>query len=134
MCWNVRTTRDGSAGEVLTDVAWNANLTGLEAYQKEHGDCLVPKSYNEKLVTFVYAVRRMRKRQQEYREQAAAGAQHAKKMPGEHWLTQARIERLDELGFTWSIRESPAEIWNQRYEKLKAFKVSLAEHKIHSQN
>ena len=40
-------------------------------------------------------------------------------------LTKDRIELLNELGFTWTIRsrDSLGESWNQRLEELKSFKA-----------
>jgi len=39
-------------------------------------------------------------------------------------LTQDRIELLNKLGFTWTIRsrDSLGQSWNQRLEELKSFK------------
>lgn len=39
-------------------------------------------------------------------------------------LTQDRIEMLNQLGFTWTIRsrDSISESWNQRFEELQRFK------------
>ena len=39
-------------------------------------------------------------------------------------LTQDRIDLLNDLGFTWTIRsrDSMGESWNQRFEELKQFK------------
>ena len=40
-------------------------------------------------------------------------------------LTQERIDLLNEIGFTWTIRsrDSLGESWNQRLEELKAYKA-----------
>jgi hypothetical protein len=44
-------------------------------------------------------------------------------------LTQQRIDKLNELGFTWTIRSRDAlgESWQQRFEELKQYK---AEHGV----
>jgi len=128
-CWNVEVTRDGTEAEVLAERSWNENLRKLEAYRAQHGDCCVSKSYNGPLANFVCA-RRAFKKQQEYNKAkveaaAAEGTEESlssKGMPHKHWLTPTRIWQLNELGFTWAIRDAPVDIWNDRYEKLREFK------------
>jgi hypothetical protein len=53
-------------------------------------------------------------------ESAAAEAQAIKSTP----LTPDRINLLNEIGFTWTIRsrDSLGESWNQRLAELKAYK------------
>ena len=139
LCWNVKETKDGASAQLLTEQSWNANMQALEAYFEEHGDCMVPKSSNPSLASFVYGVRRVFKLQQEFKSKTchngedAGGAAHLStssskpaKMPGEKWLTQARLDRLNKLKFVWTVRKSPAEIWEERIEKLKEFKVNLS--------
>ena len=128
-CWNVEVTRDGTEAEVLAERSWNENLRKLEAYRAQHGDCCVSKSYNGPLANFVACARRAFKKQQEYKAKveaaAAEGAEESlssKGMPHKHWLTPTRIWQLNELGFTWAIRDAPVDIWNDRYEKLREFK------------
>ena len=53
---------------------------------------------------------------------AASSTTPAKDMPFGKWLTPSRIEQLQKLHFVWSVRDTPEEIWNGRYESLRAFK------------
>lgn len=39
-------------------------------------------------------------------------------------LTAERIAKLDEIGFTWSVRPEPYHAWNKKMEELKEYKVS----------
>ena len=39
-------------------------------------------------------------------------------------LTAERIAKLDEIGFTWSVRSDPYRAWNKKMEELKEYKVN----------
>ena len=61
---------------------WNQMFEGLMNYKLEHGDCKVPRDYeNAKLANWV-------------------GAQRQFKQHGS--LSEERIQKLDEVGFSWS--------------------------------
>ena len=78
----------------------------------------VPARYaeNRKLGIWVSAQRQQKK----LMESTADEASQIKSTP----LTQDRIDLLDEIGFTWTIRsrDSLGESWNQRLAELKAYK------------
>lgn len=78
----------------------------------------VPARYaeNRKLGIWVSAQRQQKK----LMESTADETSHIKSTP----LTQDRIDLLDEIGFTWTIRsrDSLGESWNQRLAELSAYK------------
>jgi hypothetical protein len=37
-------------------------------------------------------------------------------------LTTERIQRLESIGFTWSIRPEPAKTWHKKFQELKIYK------------
>lgn len=64
---------------------WEDMFGRLVAYKQEHGDCLVPRSYSDKqLGNWVNTQRSLKSRGK---------------------LETARIQRLDELGFAWKVRQ-----------------------------
>ena len=71
--------------------AAEAQLTKLEAYKREHGDCNVPQGWAEdpRLANFV------QKQRAEKKVLDRGGAS-----PG---LTAARVAKLDAIGFTWEM-------------------------------
>jgi hypothetical protein len=97
---------------------WQKHYMELKAYKEQHGHCNVPARYaeNRKLGIWVSAQRQQKK----LMESAAAEAQAIKSTP----LTPDRINLLNEIGFTWTIRsrDSLGESWNQRLAELKAYK------------
>ena len=65
--------------------AWEDRFQELVAYKREHGDCLVRSSWeNKKLAKWVSHQRNFRKRDK---------------------LDADKIKRLDELGFVWSLKK-----------------------------
>jgi hypothetical protein len=68
---------------------WEQQFHALEAYQKRHGDCLVPRSKNEKLAAWLNTQKTSRKK---------------------GTLESQKIKRLDELGFIWNPFERA---WNE---------------------
>lgn len=77
----------------------------------------VPARYaeNRKLGIWVSAQRQQKK----LLDSTAVDSKQRRSTP----LTQERIDLLNEIGFTWTIRsrDSLGESWNQRLEELKAF-------------
>jgi hypothetical protein len=70
-------------------------------YRKRYGHCRVPNKWpeNRRLASWVSRMRAAKKR---------------------NLLTDAQIQELDRIGFTWSI--DPHDAWEQRFEELEAFK------------
>lgn len=96
---------------------WQKHYDELKEYKKKHGHCNVPSRYSEnrRLGIWVSAQR--------------AAYKSGPKEPVENSgravpLTQERIDLLNELGFTWTIRsrDTLGESWFQRLQELKAFK------------
>eukprot|EP00551_Chaetoceros_affinis_P008323 CAMPEP_0203669104 /NCGR_PEP_ID=MMETSP0090-20130426/5561_1 /ASSEMBLY_ACC=CAM_ASM_001088 /TAXON_ID=426623 /ORGANISM="Chaetoceros affinis, Strain CCMP159" /LENGTH=377 /DNA_ID=CAMNT_0050533705 /DNA_START=83 /DNA_END=1213 /DNA_ORIENTATION=- len=96
--WNVR-----------GDTFWENMFEKLKEYKKDHGDCLVPRRWekNAKLGEWVTDQRR----------------QHKLKVTNRpNLLTDTRERKLNEIGFTWSLRNRPG--WDERFEQLADFKES----------
>jgi hypothetical protein len=97
---------------------WQKHYEELVDYKKEHGHCNVPARFakNRRLGIWVSAQR------QQYKQLNAAidGNKPRRSAP----LTQERINLLNALGFTWTIRsrDSLGESWNQRLEELRQYK------------
>lgn len=90
---------------------WQKHYDELKEYKKKHGHCNVPSRYSEnrRLGIWVSSMR----------------AAYKKADPGRSApLTQDRIDLLNQLGFTWTIRsrDTLGESWFQRLQELKAFK------------
>lgn len=122
-----------------------ANLHHLSAaYRELHGHCNVPARYsdNRRLGIWVSAQRQQYKilQQQKHLQVEAAFLGHADsdtpavktadgnaaggKARRSAPLTQERIDLLNAIGFTWTIRsrDSLGESWNQRLQELRHFK------------
>ena len=84
----------------------------LVAFKSHQGHCLVPQKYpDQKLSNWVQFLR------QEMLESKRDGKELGKG-PGPS-LTPARVERLNALGFVWSVFELK---WNERFDRLQAFR------------
>lgn len=97
---------------------WQKHYEELVQYKEENGHCNVPARFskNRRLGIWVSAQR------QQYKQLSAAsdGSKPRRAAP----LTQERINLLNDLGFTWTIRsrDSLGESWNQRLDELKQYK------------
>eukprot|EP00429_Kryptoperidinium_foliaceum_P036643 CAMPEP_0176178096 /NCGR_PEP_ID=MMETSP0120_2-20121206/91256_1 /TAXON_ID=160619 /ORGANISM="Kryptoperidinium foliaceum, Strain CCMP 1326" /LENGTH=1067 /DNA_ID=CAMNT_0017516245 /DNA_START=166 /DNA_END=3371 /DNA_ORIENTATION=+ len=123
-CWSAREGNEkatletsGRISRNSYDDQWDAMFAQLVKYKEEHGDCLVPKRYlaNPKLGTGATP--------NEFNETGSVGSAAAP-APGGGTplvgrLTQDRIQRLQNLGFVWSLRDD----WATHYEELKAYKA-----------
>lgn len=102
---------------------WQKHYEELIEYKKEHSHCNVPARYskNRRLGIWVSAQR------QQYKQLHAAPNPDSNKPRRSAPLTQERINLLNALGFTWTIRsrDSLGESWNQRLEELKAYKAQF---------
>jgi len=93
------------------DPGWEDQYKALRAYRLSNGNCRVPARYkaNPKLGRWVMTQRR----------------QFTVLMQGlPSALTAERIQRLESLGFTWSVRPEPASTWNRRFQELKAYNAA----------
>jgi hypothetical protein len=91
------------------DPGWEEQYFALKAYQRENGHCKVPARYkaNPKLGRWVMTQRR----------------QFTLLMQGyPSALTSERIQKLEIVGFTWSIRPEPVKTWNRKFHELKVYK------------
>ena len=98
--------RKGGAGERLGqrqskhDEQWNARFKELLEYKAEHGDCDVPASQG-KLGNWVRVQRKT------YMANS---------------LTQDRIDRLNSIDFSWSLKEAEVP-WETRFKELVQYKT-----------
>jgi Helicase associated domain len=94
-------------------------LCTITVFQKNLGHCNVPARYpeNRRLGIWVSAQRQ----QYKIMKQTQDSDRSKRSAP----LTQERIELLNTIGFTWTIRsrDSLGESWSQRFEELKEFKA-----------
>mmetsp|Transcript_27313 Transcript_27313/g.41521 ORF Transcript_27313/g.41521 Transcript_27313/m.41521 type:complete len:648 (+) Transcript_27313:187-2130(+) len=118
------------ASDSLSTRFWNERINELVAYKEEHGDCIVPRNWSEspKLANFVARVRRAYRMQQlqqkdkdedgnpsgttkDKRKVTLSSSPSVKPDSSCRWLTQDRIEQLNNLGFVWAVRHaSPDEL------------------------
>lgn len=82
-------------------VPWEVMYQSLAAYQRQHGDCLVPRAYDKILSTWVDTQR------------ATFRA---------HTIYDDRRDRLNELGFVWDTSTLREQRWNAMYERLVAYR------------
>ena len=89
-------------GRPLDPNRWNAHYTNLLAYKHEHGDCLVPGSFqpNRKL---------------------AAWVGHQRKLFRTGKLSQDRIDKLNDAGFCWHAGNKD-ESFDARFNDLMMYK------------
>lgn len=111
------------AGRTSYDDQWDAMFEALVAYKKQHGHCLVPKRYKDdpKLGTWVDTQRvqykKMKKSMETSSPQASPVSSHSTSRQNRR-ITMQRIQRLEQIGFVWSIRDD----WQKHYEELKDYK------------
>jgi Helicase associated domain len=98
---------------------WQKHYEELLQYKQEHGHCNVPARYasNRRLGIWVSAQR------QQYKQISSAYEEDKPRRPTP--LTQERIDQLNALGFTWTIRsrDNFGESWNQKFEELKEYRA-----------
>lgn len=120
------------------DDQWDSMFQRLVDYKNQYGDCLVPKRFSAdpKLGTWVDTQRVLYKKMQKKvaasttstdaadhevvaapSEQVVPGTASNSK-PVASRLTASRINRLEDLGFVWSLRDD----WQKHYDELLEFK------------
>jgi hypothetical protein len=89
------------------DDDWNTAYQALKRFKKEHGHCLVPRSYKD-----------------ENKLSAWVSFQRVKKRKG--WLRPEQQKLLDLLGFIWNagktITEKSTKTWEESFAELLRFK------------
>ena len=91
----------------INDEKWEWRFELLCRYQKENGDCLVPKQYTieqEALGEFVRAQRTQYRKLRKGKKSA---------------ITPDRINKLEAIGFDWDPLETQ---WHSKYELLRRYK------------
>ena len=129
----VWSARDGEKGSDVAkgmrntyDDQWDNMFEKLREYKEKNGNCLVPKRYKEnpKLGTWVDTQRVQYKKLQKILASQQPGNAEGRGSPipaddsGKPLvgrLTNDRIQRLESLGFVWSLRDD----WQKHYEELK---------------
>lgn len=86
---------------------WNTRLKELLQYRSEHGDCLVPHTYdkNPQLARWVKRQRRQYKLMLEERAST---------------MTKERLDILNDCGFTWDSHEAA---WQEKLSELDRFRT-----------
>ena len=94
------------------DPGWEEQYRALLSHHRQFGNCKVPARFkgNPKLGRWVMTQRRQF-------TLMAQGFPNA--------LTAHRIQRLEAIGFTWSIRPEPVSLWNKKLQELKAYKAAF---------
>ena len=136
--WSVRESENGSEqGRIIRnsyDDQWDAMFNRLKEYKESNGHCLVPKRCKEdpKLGTWVDTQRVQYKKMKKKLASQGIIYQGPNQMAGSiknetpailakpviGRLTDDRINRLENLGFVWSLRDD----WQKHYEELKEYK------------
>ena len=94
--------------------AWEERFRALCKFKSEFGHCMVPARYptDRQLGHWVMTQRR----------------QYHLLVKGKlSSMVPARIEKLNSLGFVWSVRTDHDEMWGLRFEELKIFKEKHAD-------
>jgi len=138
----VWSARDGEKGTDISrgvrntyDDQWDSMFEKLREYKEKTGNCLVPKRYKEnpKLGTWVDTQRVQYKKLQKIlaSQQTGSGEDRGSPIPaGDSGkplvgrLTNDRIQRLESLGFVWSLRDD----WQKHYEELKGMFICRLDH------
>ena len=87
---------------------WRKRYRELLEYKTENGNCNVPSRYkkNPPLGHWVMTQRRQ---------------YHQLKDKRVSYLTTRRFDRLDQLSFSWVVREQPKTVWDKRFEELLSY-------------
>jgi len=101
--------------------SWDVMFDRLVAYKEEFGDCRVGRGYMKVDVKLYYWVRNMRERRGklakqnlEYEEPPPEGKPLLPRT-----LTAERIEKLESIGFLWSVAEPKEKVsWEERFQEV----------------
>ncbi|KAL3756810.1 hypothetical protein ACHAWU_000452 [Discostella pseudostelligera] len=100
-----------SSKSTQEDTGWDELYKALEHFHRQNGHAAPSARYkaNPKLGRWVMTQRR----------------QYTLLMQGEHSaMTLERIEKLECLGFQWSVRPEPEIVWNEKFQQLKDYKAT----------
>ena len=100
---------DQDETETSVGISWYSNYLDLIEFKKRFGHCNVPQTYLEKKKLGIWV-----KNQRTDYTQMCKG--------NKHFLTKARIDLLEKLGFDWSPGRRSHDRWMQQYELLLEFK------------
>ena len=110
----------------LNEAQWEDMYQRLVQYKQQYGDCLVPRKFegDSKLATWVETQRVLWNK--EVKSSSNANDPDAIPITEEaklKRLTPARKQRLDELGFVWSLRNKRIEDhWDEMFRQLLDYK------------
>lgn len=105
----------------LNEVQWEEMYQRLVQYKQENGDCLVPRKFegDPKLATWVETQRVLWNKEVKI---AASGTAEQEDIKVKR-LTPLRKQRLDSLGFVWSLRNKRIEDhWDEMFRQLLDYK------------
>jgi len=104
---------------------WENDFAALVAYRQQYGHFSISKHSDPRLYSFCKNVRQNYKYQQLQQSSSSSSGTITSSSPSkgvvpihQHSLTDDRIRSLEEIGFVWTPRD---DMWNVRYEQLKAF-------------
>lgn len=92
------------------DNQWSERFQELQAFQRQHGHCLVPYTYRENLPLARW-VKRQRYQYKLFQDRQGSD-------PRCSTMTPERISALEAIGFVW---DSQASQWAERYQELQRF-------------
>lgn len=90
------------------DDSWYELFEQLEEYEKDHGDCDVPRHYPENQSLAYWVIRQ----RAQYRLKKRGKASH---------ITDYRIRTLEEVGFKWKLGKTKEDLWYKRFEQLHEY-------------
>ena len=106
----------------LNEAQWEDMYQRLVQYREQFGDCLVPRKFegDPKLATWVETQRVLWNKEV---KSASSGTTEAAEDTKVKRLTPERKQRLDALGFVWSLRNKRIEDhWDEMFRQLLDYK------------
>ncbi|CAJ1957843.1 unnamed protein product [Cylindrotheca closterium] len=103
----------------LNEVQWEEMYHRLVQYKQQYGDCLVPRKFegDPKLATWVETQRVL------WNKEAKSAVAPVEEDAQLKRLTPSRKQRLDALGFVWSLRNKRIEDhWDEMFRQLLDYK------------
>jgi helicase associated protein len=90
----------------IFDINWNNKFELLKKFKKRFGNCMVPEDWKENPTLGRWVIR-----QRVYKD----------------YLSDERIEKLDQIGFVWNVFDY---VWENSYERLVAFKKEFGHSEV----
>jgi len=94
----------------MREHTWTKRYDELKQFKLQKGHCEVPQKYSGNPGLGMW-VSTQRKQYSLLKERKSS------------FMTETRIEELNDIGFTWQIKEYSCVSWAERYEELKQFKL-----------